>query len=386
MKKGEDEVALTLVHTADWHIGRRFPQLGESDGKKLAVARLEVVEKILRLADQRRADAVLCAGDLFDTHAPLDHWWQELAAILSRPAFSKRPIFLLPGNHDPLVSGSVWEVSHPFRKKLPSHVHVVDRPDFSFELKDGAVLYAVPCTSHSSHKNLALTIPARAPGDDRIRVGMVHGASFDMTHYATNYPITKDAAIARGLDYLAIGDTHGFRNLVPDGQPPIIYPGAPEPTAFDEIDPGHVALVLFTRQRRAIVQKHPVAEWHWEEMKIASMAELRALGRRSDLVHKVLRLEVKLSLSAEEYDEAEEILRTLAGHEASHPKVGVLVLEKELSLDTTSIPELVARLPEPLQAAARLLQEKEPEQGLVARRALYRLYELAKREVGRRAS
>lgn len=60
----------------------------------------------------------------------------------------------------------------------------------------------------------------------------------------------------RGLDYLAIGDTHGFRYVPPDRlKPPTIYPGAPEPTAFDETEPGHVAVVFVNRSRDARVHK-----------------------------------------------------------------------------------------------------------------------------------
>ena len=39
----EDEVALTVLHTADWHLGRRFPAFDEDDARTLSRARLEVV-------------------------------------------------------------------------------------------------------------------------------------------------------------------------------------------------------------------------------------------------------------------------------------------------------------------------------------------------------
>jgi len=61
---------LKLVHTADWHLGRRFPSFPEEAQKKLSRARMEVVDRILDVARRQRADAVVCAGDVFDEPAP----------------------------------------------------------------------------------------------------------------------------------------------------------------------------------------------------------------------------------------------------------------------------------------------------------------------------
>ena len=66
----ENDVALTLLHTADWHLGRRFPAFDPEQELRLTRARLEVVGRILDLAHSRAVDAVLCAGDLFDQPAP----------------------------------------------------------------------------------------------------------------------------------------------------------------------------------------------------------------------------------------------------------------------------------------------------------------------------
>ena len=128
----------------------------------------------------------------------------------------------------------MWAPTHPFRSRLPTWVHVVDRDDFSFELTPDAILYASPCRSRAGEHDLAMALPAREAGDTRLRIGCVHGCTFDIAGYQTNFPICRDAGVQRGLDYLAIGDTHSFRDVT-DGLPvPTVYPGAPEPTNFDE--------------------------------------------------------------------------------------------------------------------------------------------------------
>jgi exonuclease SbcD len=55
---------MRILHTADWHLGKRiddFPRLEEQQA---------VMQEICEIADREEADAVLVAGDLFDTFNP----------------------------------------------------------------------------------------------------------------------------------------------------------------------------------------------------------------------------------------------------------------------------------------------------------------------------
>jgi DNA repair exonuclease SbcCD nuclease subunit len=380
----EEDVMLKLVHTADWHLGRAFRSFPEEAALKLSRARIDVLDRILQSADRNGADAILCAGDLFDEPHPERVWWEEVATRL-RKAGGERPIFLLPGNHDPLTNDSVWAKEHAFRSLLPAWVHVVDRDDFEFEFPCGAVLYAVPCRSKAGQRDPTDSIPPRARGDARIRIGMVHGSTFDAKDWQTNFPLARDAARARGLDYLALGDTHGFRFVPPDCKvPPTVYPGAPEPTAFDEKDPGSVAVVFINRQRVAMVRAERVAYWTWEEHIVTSMAQLRELASRADLASRVLRLVIRMEVAAPDYDEAEALIESLQGTAARHARAGVLALDREgLALETRTVSQHCTDLPSVLQAAVTRLQqaaESDPSRRLVAERALYHLYRTAKRK------
>jgi DNA repair exonuclease SbcCD nuclease subunit len=384
MATGEDDIVLKLLHTADWHLGRRFRSFTKEQDLKLSRARFEVLDRILLTAERSAVDAVLCAGDLFDDPCPIPEWWEQVAARLEKRQWRDRPVFLLPGNHDPLLPGSIWAKDHPFRRLLPAWVHVVDSEHFEFELPGNAVLYAVPCTSKAGQRDPTEAIPVRASGDERIRIGMVHGSTFDVKDWQTNFPIASDAVLTRGLDYLAIGDTHGFRFIPPNRlHPPTIYPGTPEPTAFDEKDPGFVAVVLFTRQRRAIVKQERVARWKWEEMQVTNLEELRDLARRVDLTDRVLRLHVEMTVTAPEYDEAEDLLQGLEGTEARQGKVGVLDLDRRgLELDAGTVGAYCTDLPDVLKSAVRRLETvaEDPVRRITAQRALFHLYRLARKK------
>jgi DNA repair exonuclease SbcCD nuclease subunit len=374
---------LRLLHTADWHLGRRFPTFPSEGQKKLSRARMDVVGRILEVARRNTVNAILCAGDIFDDPNPQEEFWQGLVKIFRTHSGSHPPLFLVPGNHDPLTSDSVWAPQHPFRAQLPDWVHVVDRDDFTYELSPSAVLYARPCRSKAGESDLALALPARVPGDERLRIGCVHGCTFDIPGFQTNFPIARNAGIDRGLDYLAIGDTHSFRDVTGNLPVPTVYPGAPEPTAFDDNNAGNVALVaMFRRGLRPRVDVERVAFWRWLDVRCQNMNDLRDLLTRAELDRHVVRLRLDMAVSLTEKSEVERILRDLRGTDATHGRAGILVDDRSgLRLHAGSggafsqdlppvLKDTVARL-DLLIAAAPGEAEKEK-----ATRALAHLFEL----------
>lgn len=368
-------MALKILHTADWHLGRRFG-FSDEDNLKLSRARLDAVERILGVAESYAVDAVLCAGDLFDDSAPTEDWWRGLPKLFQSRSWESRPVFLLPGNHDALLPNSVWAPDHPFRRELPSWVHVIDRDDFEFELSDEAVLYAVPCRSRAGAEDPALRLPNRQPHDERIRIGLVHGQTFDIKDHQTNFPISADAAAQRGLNYLAIGDTHAFREVQPSAQAPTVYPGTPEATNFKETDTGFVAVVFFPRGgRKPLVNKESVSRWSWRAECCSSLQELEDLSRQ-DLQTSVVRLALEMDVSLPQLDRAEAILRELKGTEAAHGRAGVFEVDRSgLKLNTSNLDEFAQELPDVLQTTLERLQSlQQGERAAVAERAIYHLY------------
>src|SRR5450755_5023340 len=93
------DVVLRLLHTADWHLGRRFPSFPEEGQKKLSRARMDVVATILDVARRNAVNAILCVGDIFDDPDPapshygnhiehhFDQWSERLCGVFCWAGF-----------------------------------------------------------------------------------------------------------------------------------------------------------------------------------------------------------------------------------------------------------------------------------------------------------
>jgi len=123
---------MRFLHTADWQIGMKASHVGEA-GSRLREERLDAARRIIEAAGSAAADFILIAGDTFEDNGVDRILVQKVADILS--GFSG-PVYIIPGNHDPLLPGSVWE--HP-AWIATANVHVL-REEKAVEIP-GGILY-----------------------------------------------------------------------------------------------------------------------------------------------------------------------------------------------------------------------------------------------------
>src|SRR3990172_6215813 len=98
---------MRFLHTADWQIGMKAAALGDA-GARVREERLAAGRRVVEAAKSHSVDFVLVAGDLFEDNAVDRVLVQKVADILH--SFGGL-VFVIPGSHDPIVPGSVWE--HP---------------------------------------------------------------------------------------------------------------------------------------------------------------------------------------------------------------------------------------------------------------------------------
>jgi len=101
-----------FLHTADWQIGMKASHVGEA-GTRIRDERLAAATRVVKAAQDAGVDFILIAGDTFEDSGVDRVLVQKVADIL---AGFGGPVYLIPGNHDPLVPGSVWE--HPAWKSM----------------------------------------------------------------------------------------------------------------------------------------------------------------------------------------------------------------------------------------------------------------------------
>lgn len=86
---------MKILHTADWHLGKRLEQFSRFREQE------HVLAEICAIADVENVDAVLIAGDLFDTYNPASESVDLLYKTLKKLSNNgKRLVVAIAGNHD----------------------------------------------------------------------------------------------------------------------------------------------------------------------------------------------------------------------------------------------------------------------------------------------
>lgn len=229
-----------FAHSADWQLGMRLP-FGKQESQALfSEARLAAVRRLGEVCEQQRCAFALVCGDVFESNH-LDR--RQVARALESMQRIPVPVYLLPGNHDPVDPASVYR-SAVFTRACPANVHVLDGPG-PFPVAPGTRLVAGPWTSRRPTDN-ALHPALAADASAGLCIAAGHGAvdarSPDPSDPALIRLADAERAIREGrVHYVALGDHHSAASVGTTGR--IRYPGTPEATDFGEDRPGYVLVV-----------------------------------------------------------------------------------------------------------------------------------------------
>ncbi|MGE4335399.1 MAG: exonuclease SbcCD subunit D [Pigmentiphaga sp.] len=306
-----------FLHTADWQIGRQYGRFAPDDALALAEARFAAVERLAQLATQHAVDAVLVAGDVFDAQTVSDRTIRRL--LLALEGFGG-PWLLLPGNHDAALAESVWERARRLRA-VPGHVHILDAPGVHRFDAAGFAVLAAPLTQRQTAQDLTEPFDMLETPAGLLRIGLAHGSVRGLLAEGIDAPnpIAAERAGRARLDYLALGDWHGTRQV----DERTWYAGTPEPDRFRNNEAGQALLVELAGPGRPptvtpmMVGRHVWHEWT-VQLRVATdldelLARLRALPAPA-----VLSLEVE---GQSDLDGRRRLADALAEAEARHRSV-----------------------------------------------------------------
>ncbi|PRC45670.1 DNA repair exonuclease, partial [Mycobacterium sp. ITM-2017-0098] len=263
---------MRFLHTADWQLGMTRHYLNGDAQPRYSAARRGAVAALGPLAADVDAEFVVVAGDVFEHNqlAP-----REVSTSLEAMRGIAVPVYLLPGNHDPLDASSVY-TSALFTSEKPENVVVLDRPGVH-EVRPGLQLVAAPWHSKAPTTDLVADVLDALPADGVTRIVVGHGA-VDILVPDKDRPsliglAALEAAIARGaVHYVALGDKHSRMNVGSTGR--IWYSGSPEVTNYDDIEPepGQVLAVEIDESdagRPVRVDAHRVGSWRFMSLRHA---------------------------------------------------------------------------------------------------------------------
>lgn len=89
---------MRILHTSDWHLGQHFM------GKSRQAEHQALIDWLLVQVDEHAVDAVLVAGDIFDTGTPPSYARELYGQLVVRLHAAGVALLLLGGNHDSVAT------------------------------------------------------------------------------------------------------------------------------------------------------------------------------------------------------------------------------------------------------------------------------------------
>lgn len=273
---------IRILHTADWHLGKRLGAISRVDEQK------NVLDEICEIADTHAVDAVVVAGDIFDTFNPPTEAIELLYATLKRLSNKgTRPVIVIAGNHD---SPDRIEAPNPLARDNgiifignPVSTYHTGTSDTQFRISQSHESFIeIECVSGE----LLRIITAPFANEHRLQQAFMHDKDTEMVSFITQYwdtiantycdtqgvnilvghhlclPIGESnitepddekpiqaistllppSTIPSHMQYVALGHLHRFQKV--HMQPPIVYSGSPLAYSFSEaMQKKHVVLV-----------------------------------------------------------------------------------------------------------------------------------------------
>lgn len=201
---------LLVAHTSDLHLGGRWHKGGE----------LSALRAVLDAAGEAGAQALILAGDVFDSHRTPGRIVEGAARMLEAAGLE---VVILPGNHDPATPDAVYR-RDGMSGVANVHVLGVTAGDSVRFAAFGLEVFGLP---HMAYVDMSPLAVAR-PRSTRWQIAVAHGHWVQGPQDAHRGWLIHDHEIAAtGADYVALGHWD-VPQPAGDGSVPAYYSGSPE--------------------------------------------------------------------------------------------------------------------------------------------------------------
>jgi len=227
-----------ILHTSDLHLHWQHPGPG-----------LQSLAALRAATRSHRADAILVAGDVFDTANQPPTFIDAVAAELNQ---FECPVILIPGNHDIRYSDAEPDALGDVGSTLEGHHRLISDPNGeSVQLMDGALhIWGRGMPEHTPENDPLKGITAGEAGSSW-SVVIAHGELTSASASRRSSPIVLERHAARleQIDYVALGH-HDDAHVTRFGSTLVCYSGSASPL----LGSMEFALVDFTEPVGASVQ------------------------------------------------------------------------------------------------------------------------------------
>jgi exonuclease SbcD len=273
-----------FLHTADWHVGKTLR--GRSRMDEMAAA----IDEVVRLSIDARVDAVLLAGDVFDSAAPAPEAERLVFDFLARLLPERIACVLIAGNHDhPRKLGALTRLLEGLRIFVRTEIALPEQGGVvRLASRDGsetARIVALPflperrvieaCrlldpdrswqAEYGRRIEEVFDVLSRGRDQHAVHLGIAHllvsgartGSGERPLHLTEAFGV-EAAALPSDLQYLALGHLHRPQEIAAPS--PTRYAGSLIELDFGEVDQDkRVVLVEAAPGRAAVVESIPLS-------------------------------------------------------------------------------------------------------------------------------
>ncbi|TYB81720.1 DNA repair exonuclease [Maritimibacter fusiformis] len=226
---------MKFLHVADLHLDSPLRTQAARDsamGEGLRAASRQVLARLVDVAVAEGVDAVLFAGDTFDSGVGDVASRAALAAELARLARASIPAVLIQGNHDALLDLDRYgPVSDALTVLTP------DSPTFRV---GEASVHGMGFTAAHMAESLLPRYPRPEPG--RWNIGLMHTSLDGAPGHDPYAPCALVDLVGHGFDYWALGHIHKRAVHEAEGKL-VVMPGIPQGRSIRETEGGSATLV-----------------------------------------------------------------------------------------------------------------------------------------------
>lgn len=213
---------MKIIHCADLHLDSKMNT--NLMGQKKRERKAELLNTFTRMIDyaaEHDVEAVIIAGDLFDTvHVSVTAQNTVKAAIVSHPSID---FYYLKGNHD--ADGFLGRM-----EIIPDNLKLFQDSWTVYELSEKISVRGVELTED----NAGLIYGSLVLDNNKINIVVLHGQESSYQSKGKELSISIPDLKNKGIDYLALGHIHSYKQEKLDRRGIYCYPGCLEGRGFDE--------------------------------------------------------------------------------------------------------------------------------------------------------